>query len=90
MTDKEIIISVVIAAAGSLILTGIIMLLLWIGWQIVFTLGTIALIPVTKRVVKFWVDNDCKSLEDFLIEVDEYFTYHRKKKNDSDKNNRIM
>lgn len=89
MTDKEIIISVVIAAAGSLILTGIIMLLLWIGWQIVFTLGTIALIPVSKRVVKFWVDNECKSLEDFLIEVDSYFQ-HRKNKDNSDKNNRIM
>lgn len=89
MTDKEILIAGWLAAAGSLILTGILALLFWFSWYIVFALGIVALMPLAKRVVKFWVDNDCKSLEDFLIDVDEYFQ-HRKNKDNSDKNNRIM
>ena len=89
MTDKEILIAGWLAAAGSLILTGIIALLFWFSWYVVFALGIVALMPLTKRIVKFWVDNDCKSLEDFFIEVERY-TQHRKNKDDSDKNNRIM
>ena len=89
MTDKEILIAGWLAAAGSLILTGVIALLFWFSWYVVFALGIVALMPLAKRVVKFWVDNDCKSLEDFLIDVDEYFQ-HRKNKDNSDKNNRIM
>lgn len=90
MTDKEILIAGWLAAAGSLILTGIIALLFWFSWYVVFALGIVALMPLTKRIVKFWVDNDCKSLEDFLIDVDEYLQHKKKQKNDSDKNNRIM
>ena len=90
MTDKEILIAGWLAAAGSLILTGVIALLFWFSWYVVFALGIVSLMTLTKRVVKFWVDNDCKSLEDFLIDVDEYFQHRKKKKNDSDKNNRIM
>ena len=89
MTDKEILIAGWLAAAGSLILTGIIALLFWFSWYVVFALGIVALMPLTKRIVKFWVENDCKSLEDFLIEVERY-SQHRKNKDDSDKNNRIM
>lgn len=89
MTDKEIFIAGWLAAAGSLILTGIIALLFWFSWYVVFALGIVALMPLTKRIVKFWVDNDCKSLEDFFIEVERY-SQHRKNKDDSDKNNRIM
>lgn len=89
MTDKEILIAGWLAAAGSLILTGIIALLFWFSWYVVFALGIVALMPLTKRIVKFWVDNDCKSLEDFFIEVERY-SQHRKNKDDSDKNNRIM
>ena len=89
MTDKEILIAGWLAAAGSLILTGIIALLFWFSWYVVFVLGIVALMPLTKRIVKFWVDNDCKSLEDFFIEVERY-SQHRKNKDDSDKNNRIM
>ena len=89
MTDKEILISGWLAAAGSLILTGIIALLFWFSWYVVFALGIVALMPLTKRIVKFWVENDCKSLEDFLIEVERY-SQHRKNKDNSDKNNRIM
>ena len=89
MTDKEILIAGWLAAAGSLILTGIIALLFWFSWYVVFVLGIVALMPLTKRIVKFWVDNDCKSLEDFLIEVERY-SQHRKNKDNSDKNNRIM
>lgn len=90
MTDKEILTAGLLAAAGSLILSGILELLFWFSWYIVFVLGIVALMPLTKRVVKFWIDNDCKSLEDFLIEIEKYFTHRRKKKDDSDKNNRIM
>lgn len=89
MTDKEILIAGWLAAAGSLILTGIIALLFWFSWYVVFALGIVALMPLTKRIVKFWVENDCKSLEDFFIEVERY-SQHRKNKDDSDKNNRIM
>ena len=89
MTDKEILIAGWLAAAGSLTLTGIIALLFWFSWYVVFVLGIVALMPLTKRIVKFWVDNDCKSLEDFFIEVERY-SQHRKNKDDSDKNNRIM
>ena len=89
MTDKEILIAGWLAAAGSLILTGIIALLFWFSWYVVFALGIVALMPLTKRIVKFWVDNDCKSLEDFFIEVERY-SQHRKNKDGSDKNNRIM
>ena len=89
MADKEILIAGWLAAAGSLILTGIIALLFWFSWYVVFALGIVALMPLTKRIVKFWVDNDCKSLEDFFIEVERY-SQHRKNKDDSDKNNRIM
>lgn len=89
MTDKEILIAGWLAAAGSLILTGIIALLFWFSWYVVFALGIVALMPLTKRIVKFWVENDCKSLEDFLIEVERY-SQHRKNKDNSDKNNRIM
>ena len=89
MTDKEILIAGWLAAAGSLILTGIIALLFWFSWYVVFALGIVALMPLTKRIVKFWVDNDCKSLEDFLIEVERY-SQHRKNKDNSDKNKRIM
>ena len=90
MTDREIVISGVLAAAGSLLLTGIIALLFWFSWYVVFALGIVALMPLAKRIVKFWVDNDCKSLEDFLIDLDEHFQHKKKQKNDSDKNNRIM
>lgn len=89
MTDKEILIAGWLAAAGSLILTGIVALLFWFSWYVVFALGIVALMPLTKRIVKFWVENDCKSLEDFLIEVERY-SQHRKNKDNSDKNNRIM
>ena len=89
MTDKEILIAGWLAAAGSLILTGIIALLFWFSWYVVFALGIVALMPLTKRIVKLWVDNDCKSLEDFFIEVERY-SQHRKNRDDSDKNNRIM
>ena len=89
MTDKEILIAGWLAAAGSLILTGIIALLFWFSWYVVFALGIVALMPLTKRIVKFWVENDCKSLEDFLIEVERY-SQHRKNKDNSDKNNRII
>ena len=90
MTDKEILIAGWLAAAGSLLLTGVIALLFWLSWYVVFVLGIVALMPLTKRAVKFYVNNDCKSLEDFLIELDEYLQHKKKQKNDSDKNNRIM
>ena len=90
MTDKEIIISGWLAAAGSLILTGVIALIFWLGWYLAFVLGIIALMPLAKRAVRFYVDNDCDSLEDFLNELDEYLQHKKKQKNDSDKNNRIM
>ena len=90
MTDKEILIAGWLAAAGSLILTGVIALIFWLGWYLAFVLGIIALMPLAKRVVRFYVDNDCDSLEDFLNELDEYLQHKKKQKNDSDKNNRIM
>ena len=90
MTDKEMIISGWLAAAGSLILTGIIALIFWLGWYLAFVLGIIALMPLAKRVVRFYVDNDCDSLEDFLIEFERYLQHKDKQKNDSEKNNRIM
>ena len=90
MTDKEILIAGWLAAAGSLLLTGIIALIFWLGWYLAFVLGIIALMPLAKRAVRFYVDNDCDSLEDFLIELDEYLQHKKKQKNDSDKNNRIM
>ena len=90
MTDKEILIAGWLAAAGSLILTGVIALIFWLGWYLAFVLGIIALMPLAKRVVRFYVDNDCDSLEDFLNELDEYLQHKKKQKNDSDKNKRIM
>lgn len=90
MTDKEIVISGVLAAVGSLILTGVIALLFWMSWHFVFIIGVVALMPLTKRAVRFYVDNECVNLEDFLIELDEYLQHKKKQKNDSDKNNRIM
>ena len=90
MTDREIVISGVLAAAGSLILTGLIALLFWMSWYLAFGIGMVALMPLAKRAVRFYVDNDCDSLEDFLIELDEYLQHKKKQKNDSDKNNRIM
>lgn len=90
MTDREIVISGVLAAVGSLILTGLVALLFWMSWHLVFIIGVVALMPLTKRAVKFYVDNDCDTLEDFLIDLDAYFQHKKKQKNDSDKNNRIM
>ena len=56
MTDKEILIAGWLAAAGSLLLTGVIALLFWLSWYVVFVLGIVALMPLTKRAVKFTID----------------------------------
>ena len=90
MTDKEMIISGVLAAAGSLILTGLIALLFCMSWYLAFGIVMVALMPLVKRAVRFYVDNDCDSLEDFLIEFERYLQHKDKQKNDSEKNNRIM
>lgn len=83
--DKDLFATLGLAAAGGLVITGILALLAWISWALVFIGVTVVLIPVGQVLVEIWKENECDSVEDFIIDVIETV----EAKNQDDDNNRI-
>ena len=83
--DKDLFAALGLAAAGGLIITGVLALLAWISWGLIFIGATVVLIPIGQVLVEIWKENQCESVEDFIIDVIETV----ETKNQDDNDNRI-
>ena len=83
--DKDLFAALGLAAAGGLVITGGLALLAWISWGLIFIGATVVLIPIGQVLVEIWKENECDSVEDFIIDVLETV----ETKNQDDNDNRI-
>lgn len=80
MNGRDYTIAVALSAAAGLVLMFFIWLFSLISWALVWAVFAFALVPFGMKVIQFWRDTNCMDLEDFFIEVGDYFKEKQKKK----------
>lgn len=80
MNGRDYVIAVALSAAAGLVLMFFIWLFSLISWALVWAVFAFALVPFGMKVIQFWRDTNCMDLEDFFMEVGDYFQAKQKKK----------
>jgi hypothetical protein len=61
----------VFAILAGALTCGVLWVLQWLSWWIVFIAAMICLIPVASSAVNLWFDEDCDDLQDFFDAIEE-------------------
>ena len=67
--DKQFLKTMGIAAICSLFVTLVLLFLSVISWGVVFAALMLLFMPIAQGAMKFYKDNKCRCLDDFLVEL---------------------
>lgn len=85
---------VVFAILAGVLACGIVWVLQWLSWWLVFITAMVCFIPVTSFIVNLWCDEDCDDLQDFFDVIEDRNEDRKefkelKKREKEEKENRI-